>query len=199
MQNIKDNVHKKIIEAGRELVRQKGVDMLTARKLSEASGCSIGAIYNQFGGMDDFIAEQNEITLFQLLKKLENAQYTSDSYKNLSLMADVFADFVNSNRELWSLLYNFHLSRHGYKLSFNYKRLLCRLVSFAERDLKILFPGLKGLGFRIMRDTFMLGLLSISSILTTDILEGMKNISKDNLCKIFCNTFWSGISVLKKE
>ena len=77
MQNIKDNIRQKLIEAGRMLVKEKGVDFLTARKLSEASECSIGTIYNQFGNMDEFIAEQNCLTLKELEKKLKNSDYTS--------------------------------------------------------------------------------------------------------------------------
>ena len=60
MQNIKEEIHQKLLGAGRNLVKDKGQEFLTARKLSEASGCSIGTIYNQFSSMDDFVAEQNE-------------------------------------------------------------------------------------------------------------------------------------------
>ena len=54
-QNAKDNVRRLLLDTGRRLVTEKGAEYLTARKLSEASGCSIGTIYNQFAKMDDFI------------------------------------------------------------------------------------------------------------------------------------------------
>ena len=47
-QNAKDNVRRLLLDTGRRLVTEKGAEYLTARKLSEASGCSIGTIYNQF-------------------------------------------------------------------------------------------------------------------------------------------------------
>ena len=68
----KDNIQKLLIDIGRQLVREKGTDALTVRKLSEASGCSVGAIYNQFSNMDNFVIIQNFMTLKALSSTLEN-------------------------------------------------------------------------------------------------------------------------------
>ena len=94
MQNLKDNIHQKLIATGRDLVKSKGVDFLTARKLSEASGCSIGTIYNQFASMDDFIAEQNEITMLEMIESFDNVKTTTDSFKNLNLYIDTFSNYI---------------------------------------------------------------------------------------------------------
>ena len=59
MTDKKDNIRAALLAKGRELVSEKGPEFLTARKLSEASGYSVGTIYNQFAGMDDFICAQN--------------------------------------------------------------------------------------------------------------------------------------------
>lgn len=59
----KDSIYNKLISTGRQLVQENRVEFLTARKLSDASGCSIGAIYNQFSNMDNFILVQNMLTL----------------------------------------------------------------------------------------------------------------------------------------
>ena len=40
----KDNIQNLLLETGRKIVQEKGTDALTVRKLSEASGCSVGAI-----------------------------------------------------------------------------------------------------------------------------------------------------------
>ena len=55
MISTKDNIRKVLIKTGRRLVKEKGAGSLTARKLSDASGYSIGTIYNQYGTMDGFI------------------------------------------------------------------------------------------------------------------------------------------------
>ena len=48
MTDKKDNIRAALLAKGRELVSEKGPEFLTARKLSEASGYSVGTIYNQF-------------------------------------------------------------------------------------------------------------------------------------------------------
>ena len=59
----KDNIREYLIAKGRGLVTAQGAAFLTARKLAEASGCSVGTIYNQFANMDNFIMAENLQTL----------------------------------------------------------------------------------------------------------------------------------------
>ena len=198
MQNIKDDIHEKLLVCGRDLVRFKGMDNLTARKLSEASECSIGMIYNQFANMDEFTAEQNEITIDELLRRLSKENYGNDGYCNLMLMIKIFTDFVNDNRELWSLLYDFHLKRKG-NLSWRYKRKIIALRNFVSCDFERLFPWLKTQKRRIMKKIFELGLLGFSAMLAADMLRGEKRENRDNLCMVFANTFLAGITLLEDK
>ena len=102
-QNAKDNVRQRLLDTGRRLVTEKGAEYLTARKLSEASGCSIGTIYNQFAKMDDFIAEQNEMTLAELYAYLSQLGGDRRGFGNINLYAGCFRQFVASHRPLWFL------------------------------------------------------------------------------------------------
>ena len=199
MQNIKDNIRQKLIEAGRILVKEKGVDFLTARKLSEASECSIGTIYNQFGNMDEFIAEQNCLTLKELEKKLNNSDYTSDSYCNINRMVKIFTDFVVENKELWLLLYNFHLSKHEGALDRKYKKQLVKMLNYSARDFKNLFPILKNKHRKIMREVLAFGIFGISAMAAADMFEGLKTVNRENVCRIFADTFLAGVTLLDKE
>lgn len=199
MQNIKDNIRQKLIEAGRMLVKEKGVDFLTARKLSEASECSIGTIYNQFGNMDEFIAEQNCLTLKELEKKLNNSDYTSDSYCNINRMVEIFTDFVIENKELWLLLYNFHLSKHESALDRKYKKQLVKILNYSARDFKNLFPILKNKHRKIMREVLAFGVFGISAMAAADMFEGLKTVNRENVCRIFADTFLAGVTLLDKE
>ena len=169
MQNIREEIHQKLLVAGRELVKSKGQEFLTARKLSEASGCSIGTIYNQFNSMDDFVAEQNEITLHELAEKLYVADYKNDSYYNLNVMIETFTKFVSQNKELWLLLYLFHLK---------------------------LFPKLGRSRCKVMKNVLETGLFGLSAMLASGTLDEQ---SGKNMCRIFVNTFLAGITLLEKE
>lgn len=197
MQNIKDGIHKQLLEAGRRLVREKGTEFLTARKLSEASGCSIGTIYNQFDNMDEFIAEQNEITLNELFVFLSQEKYEADSYSNLNKMADLLSKFVSDNRELWSLLYNFHFQRAKYNFSYRYKKILLKVLNFANRDFGRLFANMEKQKIRILRKVLFLSLTGLSSVLFSDAVFDNKNIEPRQVAKIFLNVFLAGTGVLE--
>ena len=199
MQNLKDNIHQKLIATGRDLVKTKGVDFLTARKLSEASGCSIGTIYNQFASMDDFIVEQNEITMLEMIESFDNVKTTADSFKNLNLYIDTFSNYILNNREIWSLLYNFHLNNKEYKFSIEYKRLMLKLSDYCYNDFNKLFLHLDKKRSKLMREALVLGLFAISSLLSTTILDNKNKINKNNICRIFSNTFLAGITLLERE
>lgn len=54
----KESVTKKIINDGAfELLREQGVEMLTARKLASHIGCSTQPIFRVYNGMDDLASE----------------------------------------------------------------------------------------------------------------------------------------------
>jgi len=195
----KDNIRKKLIEAGRSLVCAKGADFLTARKLSEASGCSIGTIYNQFANMDEFAIEQNKITIEELGTKFATAKYGNDGYCNLMQMVEIFVAFVLDNRELWFLLYNFHLNKNGDTLPWNYRRKIVKLMKCADKDFRRMFKSLGEKRRLIMRKVFELGIFGFSAMLSTEMLGGMKPANRNNLCRIFANTFLAGIMLLEKE
>ena len=198
MQNIRDEIHKKLLRAGRVLVCEKGADFLTARKLSEASGCSIGTIYNQFSSMDDFVAEQNEQTLNELLNGLLQIKYATDGYYNLNLMADVFAKFVCDNRQLWFLLYNFHFRNCDYKYTYSYKRALLKVINFANGNFNNLFHELDKGRRRTMRKVLFFCLSGLSAVLASDAMQKNRVISGQNLVQIFLNVFLAGTSVLEE-
>lgn len=199
MQNIRDEIHKKLLKAGRLLVCEKGTEFLTARKLSEASGCSIGTIYNQFSNMDEFIAEQNEITLNEFFVFLSQAKYEGDSYKNLNIMADLLAKFVVDNRQLWFLLYNFHFQHAAYNFSYRYKKILLKVVNFANRDFYKLFANLGKQKAKAMRNVLLLALAGLSAVLSSDAVSKSKNVAPQQVAKIFLNVFLAGTKVLEEQ
>jgi len=198
MQPIKDNIHQKLVETGRLLVQEKGTEFLTARKLSEASGCSIGTIYNQFASMDDFIAEQNEITLTDLYSYLNQIPCGKNIYQNINAYVDCFVEFVLNNRQLWFLLYTFHLNNKNYNLSLSYKKLLVRLGTFADRDFALAFPGIGHKRLKLSAQVLSFSLMALSSLLTTNVLDGMRLINRNNLCKLMLNTYLAGLMMLNR-
>ena len=55
----KEKIRVDLLVKAREVLQDKGLEYLTARKLADYSGYSVGTIYNQFKSMDAVIGGEN--------------------------------------------------------------------------------------------------------------------------------------------
>lgn len=195
----KDNIREYLITKGRELVAAQGAAFLTARKLSEASGCSVGTIYNQFANMDNFIMTENLQTLDELLVCLKQLQPDSNAYKTLNRYLDGFVRFVLGNRNLWFMLYNFHLQAEAGKLPRAYLRRLVNVIEIWRPAFDDAFGDIRPEERRLAMQVLWLSLFSASSFLTTRALDNMGGVNKKTLCKLLLNTYLAGLTALKKD
>ena len=195
----KDNIQNLLISIGRQIVREKGTDALTVRKLSEASGCSVGAIYNQFANMDNFIVIQNYMTLDELSVELEKVKPTANPFADMNAFLQVFVDYVVQNRNLWYLLYAFHLRRNERSYSYFYLRKVVKIIGCINSLLQRILPQMERPERILSSQVLWLNLFALSSLLTKDILDSFAKIDKKNLCKIVLNTYVAGLSVLEQK
>jgi AcrR family transcriptional regulator len=194
---LKDNIQEILVKKGRELIRQKGVDCLTARKLSEASGYSVGTIYNQFGNMDNFVLIQNYLTLDALFDLFKQLPENDDPYKRLNLYTEAFIEFVLQNKNLWFLVHHFHLHKNNRRFSRVYLRRIVQITRLLEEAFAQLYPHTP-LPERILSlQVLWLTLFSLSSYLTTDALENFNKINKKTLCTLLLNTYLAGLKTLE--
>ncbi len=194
----KDNIQENLVNKGRELIQEKGAEFLTARKLSDASGYSVGTIYNQFGNMDNFILIQNYLTLDALYARLAKLRAAGTAYQRLNLYTQEFIDFVLENKNLWFLVHNFHLHNNNRRFSKIYLRRVVQITQLVESAFKALFPNIP-LPERILSlQVLWLSLFSLSAFLTTDTLDSFSKINKRSLCELLLNTYLAGMKVLEK-
>ena len=139
---VKEKVRAGLMETGRRLVVEKGVDFLTARKLSEASGVSVGTIYNLFATMEQFIEAQNMQTLDEVFELMSMVIEDANPYINISRYVDAFSGFVLNNGNLWQLLFRDHLFRTQAGRSFAYSRKIKRIEKLIDRQLEKMFDRL---------------------------------------------------------
>jgi AcrR family transcriptional regulator len=194
----KDNIQNLLIHTGRQIVKEKGADALTARKLSEASSCSVGAIYNQFSNMDNFILVQNYLTLDELSEKLQAVEKTDDPFTDMNNFLQAFVDFVLANNNLWFMLYNYHLTSNR-TFSFYYLRKVASLIRIVNQYIEKIIPNMDTPERLLSAQVLWLSLLSISSFLTNNSLDGFSKVSKTTLCRIFLNTYLAGLTVLEHK
>ena len=193
--NNKAEVRKLLVDAGRKLVTDWGGEYLTARKLSEASGCSVGTIYNQFGNMDNFLMEQNIITINELHQKLEQLPDSGDFYRCLNRYVDAYVDWISTHSNVWLLLYNFHLRNDNVKLPKEYKRVFLKICKKPEQSFDVVFHRLGVKERRVARMVLLTAIFSTSSFL---LMQTTGKVSKKNMCKLLVNTYLAGLEVLKR-
>lgn len=193
--NRKEDVRILLLETGRKLVAEKGPEFLTARKLSEASGCSVGTIYNQFANMDNFIIEQNMQTMAELSGALKQILPEDNFYQNLNRCIDAYVEWITNHKNLWMLFYDFHLHSKASSLPMAYRRQLLALSVLGEADFNRAFRALNAKERKLSRQVMLLALFSLSSFLMG---QDTGKVSKRNLCKLLMNTYLAGLEVLKR-
>ncbi|MBQ8481767.1 MAG: TetR/AcrR family transcriptional regulator [Alphaproteobacteria bacterium] len=193
----KDNIQNQLIAIGRKIVKEKGSEALTVRKLSEASGCSVGAIYNQFSNMDNFIVIQNYMTLDELGQRLKKISESANPYADMNRFLQVFVDYVEENSNLWYMLYSFHLSRNQRAYSYLYLRKVVNIVGCINNLLRRILPQMERPESILSSQVLWLTMFALSSFLTKDTLDSFAKINKSSLCQIVLNTYIAGLSVLE--
>jgi len=195
----KDNIQNLLIETGRNIVREKGTEALTARKLAEASGCSVGAIYSQFSNMDNFIVVQNYMTLEALAKRLEDVPQTDDAFGDMNNFLGEFVDFVTDNKNLWHMLHSFHVRDNNQTLSYFYLRKVVRITGLINKLLLRIVPKMERPERILSARILWLTLFALSPFLTKEILDSFTKVNKKALCQLMLNTYIAGLTVLEKK
>lgn len=195
----KDNIQNLLIDVGRKMVRENGTDALTVRKLSEASGCSVGAIYNQFSNMDNFVVLQNFITIDELAKIMTRDAETDDPFVDLNDILQKFVNYVCANKNLWYLLFNFHLTHGKYVYSLYYRRRVNSILRKIRRILERAVPEMERPERLLSSQILWLSLFALSSFLTKDVIDSFSKVDKTTICQIMVNTFVVGLTVLEKR
>lgn len=195
----KDELQNFLINIGRSMVQENGTDALTVRKLAEASKCSVGAIYNQFSNMDNYIVIQNCITLDELHSALSKVKRSNNVFIDMNNYLQTFVDYVLDNKNLWYMLYTFHLKHNKYRYSSFYLRKIIKIVRIVNELLKDATPRVERPERLLSAQVLWLTMFSLSALLTKDILDSFSKINRRNLCEIVLNTFVAGMTVLENR
>lgn len=195
---VKEQVRKNLLKVGRKLVVEKGVDFLTARKLAEASGISIGSIYNQFATMDNFILEQNIQTLDEMYGFMSILIPDTNAFANLNRYVDAFSAFIINNPNLWNLLFKMHINSEGGALPFRYVKRIKRIQGLFDRQIGLMFKDLDFPTRRLSGQVLEMTLFALSGFLASKSWDNLRQVNKQNICKLLLSTFLAGINSLKK-
>lgn len=197
MAKSKEEIRIDLIVKAREILKEKGLTFLTARKLSDYSGYSVGTIYNQFKSMDTLIMWENCQTLDELYGALYSVEMKSDAYANLNLLLEKFVDFVFEHKNLWFTLYHFHFTGAAGGSSVFYLKRIVKIIRLLENNLRKLFAFVPGNERRVATDVLFVSLFALSSLLTTD--REFARLDKRYVVKLLFNTYLTGVSYLAEQ
>lgn len=197
MTKTKEEIRADLILKARELLVDKGIEFLTARKLADYSGYSVGTIYNQFKSMDNLFLEENAQTLDELYKVLTSAEMGSDVYLNLNKLLDKFVQFVLENKNLWFALYNTHFQNAASGYDVFYLRRIVKIVRLLERNLKKLFLKVPHREREVSSQVLFITIFALSSLLTSE--KEFVSLEKKYVVRILFNTYLAGMSYLAVE
>lgn len=195
----KENIQNLLLRIGREMVQKNGTEALTVRKLSEASGCSVGAIYNQFSNMDNFILIQNYMTLETLAKSLNKIKQTDNAFTDLNTFLETFVQYVLDNKNLWHLLYRFHINNAHHSYTYFYMRQIVQIIRIIKSLLQKIVPQMERPERILSAQILWMTIFALSSLLTNDVLDTFSKVNKKTICQIVANTYVAGLSVLEQK
>ncbi|MBP5697930.1 MAG: TetR/AcrR family transcriptional regulator [Alphaproteobacteria bacterium] len=197
MQKSKEEIRADLIAKARELLKNKGVEFLTARKLADYSGYSVGTIYNQFKSMDTLVMWENCQTLDELFDELKKVEMSSDAYINLNRLLDSFVDFVLENKTLWFTLYDFHFKNNTNKYATFYLRRMVKIVQLLENNLCKLFVRVSPKEREVSTEVLFITVFALSSLLTKE--NEFARLEKKYVVRVLFNTYLAGMSYLAKK
>lgn len=194
---VRDEMRKTLLSVGRKLVANGGVEALSARRLAVKANSSVGMIYNLFGTMDNYISEQNVLTLSELYEQMQKVSMGKNAFNNLNRYADVLAAYIIANPNLWALLYNRHLATGAVKSSMAEARIIKKIDLLICWQAVGLIGDISAKEKRVMIKVLEMSLFALSGYLLGNKLNENSGINRRNLCKLLMNTYVAGLYSLR--
>lgn len=104
-------LRERLIEEAHKLLSTEGLAAMQARRVAQAAGCSVGAIYNVFPDLDELILRANSITMRQLGVAADSAGARIDPKltvgQRVRALSQVYVAFAFENEWAWRSLFEY--------------------------------------------------------------------------------------------
>lgn len=126
--------------AAREIALVDGQSGLTARRIANEAGCSVGTLYNVFGNLDTLILYLNGSTLDCLSEALAQAPHSEDPEIAVRRLTERYMQFTTENANLWYVIFE-HVWPRNYVMPAWYPARIHRLLGVLAGAMAPLFPS----------------------------------------------------------
>ena len=108
----REELRKRLTDAAETIITTQGADAVKARELAKIANCSVGAIYNAFGDLNDLIMAVNGRTFRRLGAHVssELESKTIPAQDQLVVMSHAYLDFAATNTLAWRALFDLKMS-----------------------------------------------------------------------------------------
>lgn len=100
------------IDATRTLISKEGLEGVSARKIAQQIGYTVGTLYQNFENIHELILHANAFSLTQLLAELEQAyRRESKPMQRIILIANTYLNFGLHHEKQWAAIFRHTLPR----------------------------------------------------------------------------------------
>jgi AcrR family transcriptional regulator len=196
---VQNQMKELLLKAGRQLVSEEGVEALSARKLALKANSSVGVIYNIFGTMDNYVTEQNILTLTDLFNLMNGVVLSTSPFNNLNRYAEVLTAYIEANPNLWYLLYQRHLCTNAPVSSIAEARVIKKIDVLIGMQALRLIGNMEAKEKRLAVKVLEMSLFALSGYLLGNKLHKSSGINRNSLCQLLMNTYMAGLMSLKGQ
>jgi AcrR family transcriptional regulator len=134
----------RILQIVEGILETEGLPAVQARRVAQEADCSVGTLYNVFGGLDGMIVEANAQTLRSFGRVAETGLVRVASEPldvQLMTLALAYLDFATTHRLRWKAIFN-HQMADGAPVPIFYKAEQAKLFGMIEQSL-VLSPAMR--------------------------------------------------------
>ncbi len=143
-QDRRNALHMTLIDIAETQIEQDGIAAIKARTLAQEAGCSVGAIYNVFGDLEDIIIAVNGRTFEKLGRHVALALAGKEALgptDRLIAMSFAYLDYAVEHPRLWRALFDLRMST-DMEVPQWYLSELAQLFAFIDGPVQECFPDL---------------------------------------------------------
>jgi len=128
------------IDATRSIIAREGIEGVSARKVAQDIGYTVGTLYQAFENIHDLVLHANAFTLSEMLGDLEMAYMGSrDPLQRMVKMADAYLLFANTHQAQWAAVFRHSLPK-GYVMPDWYQARIDALFALVENGVRAMAP-----------------------------------------------------------
>lgn len=128
------------IDAARSIIAQEGIEGVSARKVAQEIGYTVGTLYQSFENIHDLVLHANAFTLSEMLGELEMAYMGArDPLQRMIKLADAYLRFAETHQPQWAAVFR-HALPKGYVMPDWYQARIDALFALIENGVRALAP-----------------------------------------------------------